>query len=123
MRPPELVVADRKQHLCAREGDERVARIRSERCAEHPEHLPSDVVAQRGGRIGTQAGLGRDSAYPLLPELGGGDRPPAQGAFRNMVAAALERKIATACPRIQQLQREERVAAALLPRALDGGPG
>ena len=120
VRPAELVVARGEEDLRARERDERVARVHAERRAERLEHVAADVVAEGGGGVRAQAQLGRDRAHALVPQLGGRDGAPVQRALGDAVLAAVEREVAAARPRVEELQREERVAAALLDRALDG---
>ena len=117
VRPLVLVVAHRQEDLRARERHEAVARIHPERGAERLEHVAAHVVAERGRGVGAQAQLGRDRADALVPQLGGGDRAPVQRVLGDAVLVALERQVPAARPRVEELQREERIASALLDGA------
>ncbi len=113
MRPVELVVASGKQDLSTRQRNQGIARVHAERRAKHLQHFSTYVGAQRCGCVGAEAQFGGNCSNALVPQLGRRDGTAAKRVIGDAVPAGVERQVAATSPRVEELQRKERIPAAL----------
>ena len=117
VRPPVLVVAHRQEDLRARERHEASrgsmpSEAQSVLSTSPRTSSPSAAAAYAPRR--SSVGIARTrSSHSSAVVMG----RPVQRVLGHAVLVAVERQVPAAGPRVEELQREERVAAALLDRA------
>src|SRR5581483_1291425 len=116
--PAELIVSRGNQDLRARERDECVARVHAERADQCLQDFAANVLAEGGCGVCGETQIRGHGAKSLVPQLARGYRPTSQRAFGHRVLVSGELQISAARPRVEKLQCEERVTAALLHRVL-----